>query len=156
MQLLNRRIDPSNPFGFSELFTDFDFFSNKEKELRYPPINIIKTQGNELIIEMAVAGFSKEELSVEISLKGLVISGSHVTSHPASVSKETSTLEEHLATRSAFEYIRKHISDKPFSVEFSIPQTYDTENTHVSYIDGILKVTIPLKEGVGPKKLTIN
>jgi len=46
--------------GFGPLFRDFQYANNS-----YPPHNIVRISENEFNLELAVAGFKKEEISME-------------------------------------------------------------------------------------------
>jgi Molecular chaperone (small heat shock protein) len=70
----------------------------------YPPYNIEKTDENAYRISVAVAGFSADELSVEMKENGLTVSG-----RKAEDSAERTYLHRGIATR-AFER-RFHLAD---------------------------------------------
>jgi molecular chaperone IbpA len=57
--------------GFDKVFRDFE---NKASN-NYPPHNIVKLGENVYEIQLAVAGFSKEELTVEVDQAHLIIRG---------------------------------------------------------------------------------
>lgn len=59
--------------GFDRMFSDFD--RSQARSDNYPPHNIIKTGENTYAIEMAVAGFAKEEISIEVENNHLSIAG---------------------------------------------------------------------------------
>lgn len=50
----------SRLIGFKDLFDQFA----TQTEMKYPPYNIIKTQEDNFRIEIAVAGFDKDEITV--------------------------------------------------------------------------------------------
>ncbi len=64
--------------GFDHLFNELEFTA-KHAQDHYPPHNIIKTSDQDYLIEMAVAGFSKDELSVEVKDRTLTVMGEHVS-----------------------------------------------------------------------------
>ncbi len=62
--------------GFERLMKNFDRVMNADATAEhYPPCNIVKTGEHTYRIEMAVAGFGEEDLSVEAKGDELVIAG---------------------------------------------------------------------------------
>ena len=66
--------------GFDHLFSTLnewdELFANK-KPPSYPPYNILKYDESHYVIEIAVAGFDKEDISVSVDQDQLVIKGHH-------------------------------------------------------------------------------
>lgn len=74
------RIDTASLSNLSRALIGFDRVFNDINRLQlrndnYPPHNIVKTGENTYIIEMAVAGFSKDEIRIEIENNQLSIIG---------------------------------------------------------------------------------
>ena len=62
--------------GFDRLFNLLDSVSGFEETVpAYPPYNIERLGDNEYRITMAVAGFSQDEINVELKEQGLTVSG---------------------------------------------------------------------------------
>lgn len=61
--------------GFDRMFDDMERRFANQINNNYPPHNIIKTGENDYRIEIAVAGFSKNEISVELEDNHLIIKG---------------------------------------------------------------------------------
>ncbi len=61
--------------GFDTLFNDFERRFQNQINNNYPPYNIIKTGENSYELEIAVTGFEKEEVSVEIDQTQLIVRG---------------------------------------------------------------------------------
>lgn len=61
--------------GFDHLANQIDDASRNEKQNGYPPYNIELLQEDKYRITMAVAGFAKNELSIEVKENLLFISG---------------------------------------------------------------------------------
>jgi molecular chaperone IbpA len=104
----------------------FDLFDQFENQLSrsYPPYNIIRINENESLIELAVAGFSRENLNVKLDKNKLFINGDNVD-------KE---LEE------CSYYAHKGISNKKFEQKFILGEYIKVEN--VTYDNGILAVKL--------------
>ena len=63
-----------NMIGFDDWFTEFDqHFKNTNN---YPPYNTIKLSNHEYRVEVALAGFKKEDLKVYTQEGKLIIEGS--------------------------------------------------------------------------------
>jgi molecular chaperone IbpA len=61
--------------GFDTMFNDFENrFGNQLKD-NYPPYNIVKHNEDTYEIEIAVTGFAKDEVTVEIDQSQLIVKG---------------------------------------------------------------------------------
>jgi len=61
--------------GFDTMFNDFENrFGNQLKD-NYPPYNIVKHDDSTYEIEIAVTGFAKDEVTVEIDQNQLIVKG---------------------------------------------------------------------------------
>jgi molecular chaperone IbpA len=61
--------------GFDTLFNDFERRFANQINNNYPPYNIIKTGENAYELQVAVTGFEKEEIVVEVDQDLLVVKG---------------------------------------------------------------------------------
>lgn len=61
--------------GFDRLFEDFENRWANSVQTNYPPHNVIKTGESTYTIELAVSGFNKEEITVEVNQGHLVVRG---------------------------------------------------------------------------------
>lgn len=68
--------------GFDRLFNLLDQASGFDATPSYPPYNIERTGENAYRVTLAVAGFSREELSIESRENTLSIKGSKEQAHP--------------------------------------------------------------------------
>lgn len=102
----------------------------------YPPYNIIKASETETVLEVAVAGFKEDEISVIVEDAHLKISGK----------KELND---------AVEYLYKGIGTRSFEKTFTLPK--DSKVDTAEYADGILKVfvTYQIPEEKKPKLIPI-
>ena len=101
----------------------------------YPPYNIKKVDENKYVIEMAVAGFGKQDLEIELQDGVLTIKGS--------VSSEEA------------DYIYKGIADRAFTRQFTLADTVEIKNADL--INGMLKIWLErfIPEDKKPKKINI-
>jgi molecular chaperone IbpA len=64
-----------NTVGFDRLFSMLDQFVSVDSAPTYPPYNIERTGENAYRISVAVAGFTGEDLSIEVKENALTIRG---------------------------------------------------------------------------------
>lgn len=128
------------PFGvgFCRASALFDEIESRVDQYKYPPHNIIETK-TDFIIELACAGFCKDDLRVTAEGKVITVSG-----------KKTKKNQE-----DGLVYQYHGISSKDFIKKF----IYEGQSriSKVSYNDGILKITLMkiLPEEEKLKELTI-
>ena len=79
--------------GFDRIFNDFEN-RFQQSTTNYPPYNVIKHDENTFEIEVAVAGFDREDITVEVDQDQLIIKGKKVK-----VDDDTQYLHRGLATR---------------------------------------------------------
>jgi molecular chaperone IbpA len=103
----------------------------------YPPYNIIRLSDTETVLEVAVAGFKEDEVTVIVEDEKLKISGK----------KETSD---------ATNFIYKGIGTRAFEKTFALSK--DSKVTNAEYADGILSVfvTYEVPEEKKPKQIPIH
>ena len=101
----------------------------------YPPYNIKKLDENKYVIEMAVAGFGKQDLELELQDGTLTIKGN--------VSADDS------------EYVFKGIAERAFTRQFTLADTVEIKNADL--INGMLKIWLErfVPEEKKPKKINI-
>lgn len=62
--------------GFDQLLDDMDrILNNGQQSNTYPPYNIVRISDDHFSIEIAVAGFTEEELDVTVENNQLIVSG---------------------------------------------------------------------------------
>ncbi len=81
--------------GFDSMFDNFEQRFANQINNTYPPYNILKHSDDSYEIEIAVTGFSPEEITVEIDQNQLVVHGVRVRTEDS----ETQYLHRGLATR---------------------------------------------------------
>ena len=102
----------------------------------YPPHNLIKINDDSYLIELAVAGFSKEEIDVTLQ-------GSQLDIHGLKVDEEESS------------FVHKGIASRSFRKFFALGEYMEV--TGASLKDGLLQITIDriLPEEKKPKSIKI-
>lgn len=123
-------------FGIGGLVQEFDKAFNKPLNTTYPPYNIIKINDDKIVMEFAVAGFKKDEISIKTEKNVLSISATK----PETDEKE---------------YLHKGIAARKFSRAFNLPEYYEVESA--GFEDGILYIDLikNVPEDKKPKSITI-
>ena len=86
----------------------------------YPPFNIKKVDENKYAIELALAGFTKQDVQIELDGTKLVITGN-------------------IESKDADEaFVFKGISNKPFTREFTLADNVEVQGAE--FINGMLKI----------------
>lgn len=135
-----------DPFSFAKQFNTTIGFEPILKRLAemneampkiptYPPYNIKKLDENKYVIEMAVAGFGKQDLELELQDGTLTIKGN-------------------ISTEDA-DYIYKGIAERAFTRQFTLADTVEVKNADL--INGMLKIWLErfIPEEKKPKKINI-
>ena len=120
--------------GFDHLLNELDHVARHAND-HYPPHNILKTGETDYLIELAVAGFSREELSIEVKDRTLTIIGEHVSK--------------------GREYIHRGISTKKFKRTFRLSEHVQVHGADLK--DGVLSVELKyvVPEELRPRKIEI-
>ena len=119
--MVNYTWEQFTPFtlGLDETFSRLETFAGTGTN--YPPYNIYNGSNSRTILEVALAGFSKEELSVETERNVLTISANK------------SSKEEK-------KYSHKGISHKNFTRNWQLADDVEVES--VDFKDGLLTITL--------------
>ena len=122
--------------GFDRVFNDRFFQGNQNSN--YPPHNLVKYSENQYGIEVAVAGFSKEEITVEVDQDQLTITG--VKSVDVNESKE---------------YLHRGLAARDFNQMYTLAEYMEVKGAEVK--DGMLKISIEriVPEALKPRQIEI-
>jgi molecular chaperone IbpA len=101
-----------------------DSFSFKAESSFYPPHNILKHNDNKFVLELAVAGFTQEDLHVVLDKNTLVVTGN----------KKKDDSSDSVA------YLHKGIGTRSLNKSFVLERYLVVKDVKLS--DGILKVTL--------------
>lgn len=109
----------------------------------YPPYNIVKVDENKYVIEMAVAGFAKNNIDIEVANNTLVIKGGMTVDDMVD------------STVNPVTYLYKGIADRMFTRKFTLADTVEVKDAEL--INGILKLWLEniIPEDKKPKKVNI-
>ncbi len=116
------------PTGLAKQFIGFDQVLERFREAAesmpkiptYPPYNIKKVDDEHFIIEMAVAGFGKSNLDIELKEGELTVTGSHEA-------------EDN-------DYIYQGIANRAFTRKFTLADTVVVKNAEL--VNGLLKIAL--------------
>jgi molecular chaperone IbpA len=129
---------PRNAFlGFDHIFNELENIHKQAKDT-YPPHNVVKEDEFNYTLELAVAGFKKEHIDIEVKDHVLYIKG------------------DRPARRDPNSYVHKGISARNWSKSFRLSEY--TEVTGADLVDGILtvKLEVVLPEEKQPRKILIS
>ena len=135
-----RTIDTAALAQLSKALVGFDryFTAPHHQNGNYPPHNIVKYSDGAYGIEVAVAGFSKEEVTVEVDQDQLTIRG-----------VKTRTDE------SAVEYLHRGLAARDFEQTFTLAEYMIVSGAKVD--NGMLQIDIQriIPEALKPRKIEV-
>jgi len=123
--------------GFDNLLREVEYMLNDDaKPSTFPPHNIIRDD-NRYIVELAIAGFKREELDITVEDGSLIIKGEQ---------KETQTNGE---------YLHRGIGTRSFTKTIKLSDTVVVRGAEL--VDGILRVGLEnvIPEHKKPRKVEI-
>jgi len=120
--------------GFDHLFNELEHVTRHAQD-HYPPHNIIRTSDTDYLIELAVAGFSRDELNIEVKDRTLTVKGEHKSK--------------------GREYIHRGISTKKFKRTFRLSEHVNVNGADL--VDGVLSIELKyvVPEALRPRKIEI-
>ena len=122
---------------FEELFQNPEPYV-KQTTNGYPLTDIYKEEDGSQVIEMALAGFSKEDILINTEANKITISA------------DGSKLKGQLAEN------RRRIAKRAFKKSFvDYHNTLDFGSSNATFENGLLRIQIPLREEVKPRQITI-
>lgn len=134
MDALNRAI-----IGFDKMFDQIDRKFANSVQTNYPPHNQIKTGENDYLIQIAVTGFTKAEVTVEVEGNTLTIKGESMTTGQWPVEA----------------YLHRGLATRDFVKEF--PLAEHIEVTGAEMENGMLNIRLVrnIPESAKPKVIDI-
>ena len=124
--------------GFDNLFRLIDAMATDGPENGYPPYNIERTAENEYRITMAVAGFSTDDLDIQVKEHALTVRGE----------KKVDSPEQR-------EFLHRGIAERTFERRFQLAD--HVEVTGADLHDGLLHINLVrnLPERMKPRSIAI-
>lgn len=121
--------------GFDRIFSDFEnrHFSTNN----YPPYNILKHDEDHFEIEVAVAGFSREDISIQVDQNQLLIKGQRYKDDDTS------------------KYLHRGLATRDFERSFTLADHIEVGEAEMT--DGILRIKLTriIPEALKPRLIAI-
>ena len=123
--------------GFDSIFDRLERLNTQQAAPKYPPHNVVKHSEESFEIAVAVAGFTEDDLLVELE-------------------DRTLTIASDLESDNDLEYIHKGIATRKFKKAFELGEFIEVKE--VSLVNGILSVFLEknVPEEQKPKRFNIN
>jgi molecular chaperone IbpA len=122
--------------GFDRIFNDFENRAH-QSTTNYPPYNVIKHDDNSFEIEVAVAGFDREDVTIEVDQDQLRIKG------------------QRKQTEDTREYLHRGLAAREFERQFTLAEHIIVGDAELT--NGILRVklTREVPEALKPRLIAI-
>ncbi len=122
--------------GFDRIFNDFENRAH-QSTTNYPPYNVIKHNDDSFEIEVAVAGFNREDITIEVDQGQLRIRG------------------QHTAQESEHQYLHRGLAARDFERTFTLAEHIIVGDAELT--NGILsvKLTREVPEALKPRVIAI-
>lgn len=116
-----------------------DWFAPLSLKGASTPSMDVHTTDKEIVVEAELPGVDLKDVDISIDHNILTIRGEKV----------------HETEKKDKEYIRLERYQGSFSRSFTLPSSADSSRVDASYDKGVLKITIPKKEEVQPRRIPI-
>jgi HSP20 family protein len=104
-----------------------------------PPVDIFETDSKAIVLKAEIPDVSKEDISLKVENNTLTLSGKKQA-------------EKEVKER---QYRRIERTFGSFARTFTLPATVDTGRIAAEYKNGVLTVTLPLREDAKPKQIDV-
>ena len=124
--------------GFDHLLSTLQEFEDIGKPSTYPPYNIVKFDEDNYQIQIAVAGFSPDEVDIQVKENNLTVNG-----------------EIRSAYTSDVQFLHHGLASRDFSHNFRLSDTVVVKSADI--VNGVLKIDLEniLPEEKKPRKIPI-
>jgi molecular chaperone IbpA len=123
--------------GFDDIFNGFENRFANQLQNNYPPYNVLKRDEDNYEIQIAVAGFRKDEIELTVENNELLIKGTKF--------EETDTAE----------YLHRGLAARNFERAFTLGQYLEVDSAEIK--DGLLIITLErhVPDAMKPRKIDI-
>ena len=104
-----------------------------------PPVDIYENTAREIIVKAELPGLRREDIDLTVENTTLTIRGER--------RRDDSIPNDR--------YHRVERQYGPFSRSFTLPNTLDSSRVRADYRDGVLTVTLPLREEARPRQIQV-
>ncbi|MBK8338876.1 MAG: Hsp20/alpha crystallin family protein [Flavobacteriales bacterium] len=132
-----------NDFEFPGSLLNNDFWARPSRVFNAPffrngglPAVNVKDAGKSFDLELAVPGYKKEDLKVNVTDGVLTVA--------SEMKKETEDEKNG--------YMRREFNYRSFQRSFQLPENADGDQVKATYVDGVLKLSVPKMKAVPEKK----
>jgi HSP20 family protein len=105
-----------------------------------PPVDIYETASHEIVLKAEAPGLKREDIDLTVENSTLTIRGER--------KKDEGISEDR--------YHRVERTFGPFSRSFTLPSAIDAGRVRAEYRDGVLTVTLPMREEARPRQIQVN
>jgi len=123
--------------GFDNLFNEIErLVEGTQPAPSFPPHNIVKVTDNNYVVELAVAGFSKDEIDIQLDDGNLIIKGEK-------------------KDKEGIEYVYRGIATRSFTKKIRLMETIEVRGAE--FEDGILRIGLEniIPDHKKPRKIQI-
>jgi HSP20 family protein len=104
-----------------------------------PPVDIFENDNQEIVLRAELPGVSKEDIDIRVENNTLTLRGER---------KRASEIRNE-------QYHRVERAYGAFSRTFSLPSRIDTEKVKADFKDGLLTITLPIRDEAKPKQIEV-
>lgn len=104
-----------------------------------PVVDIYENDKHEIVLRAELPGLKREEIDIRVENNTLTLRGER--------KRDTEVKQE--------SYHRVERSYGAFSRSFSLPSTVSTEKVSATFVDGVLTITLPLREEAKPRQIQV-
>jgi HSP20 family protein len=104
-----------------------------------PPVDIYENDKHEIVLRAELPGLKREEIDIRVENSTLTLRGER--------KRDTEVKQD--------QYHRVERSYGAFSRSFSLPSTVSAEKVSATFADGILTITLPLREEAKPRQIQV-
>jgi HSP20 family protein len=104
-----------------------------------PPVDIYENDKHEIVLRAELPGLKREDLDIRVENNTLTLRGER--KHDTEVKQES--------------YHRVERSYGSFSRSFSLPATVNTEKVSATFTDGVLTITLPMRDEAKPRQIQV-
>jgi HSP20 family protein len=123
-------------FGEAYLHNDDDVLNRGDWR---PPVDIYENEKHEIVLRAELPGLKKEDLDIRVENNTLTLRGER--------KRDTQVKQE--------SYHRVERVYGGFTRSFSLPNTVNTEKVEAAFADGVLTVTLPMRDEAKPRTIQV-
>lgn len=140
--------------GFDSLFDNFENRFATQIQQNYPPYNILKHSEDSYEIEIAVTGFSPEEITVEIDQNQLIVKGERKTDD-GKLLDEKEEVRRQIVRGEGPQYLHRSLATRNFTRSWTLAEHMEVGTGKIK--NGILTIALTrvVPEALKPRVLKI-